>query len=51
MNRPGMNGYRTPASKKAKREEAKVSDEANDFHFVLIFRGSKGSPSWREPQP
>ncbi|KAL2057564.1 hypothetical protein ABVK25_001948 [Lepraria finkii] len=23
MNRPGMNGYRTPASKKARREEAK----------------------------
>ena len=33
MNRPGMNGYRTPASKKAKREEAKVSDEANDLSF------------------
>lgn len=25
MNRPGKNGYRTPASKKQKKEEAKVS--------------------------
>ena len=24
MNRPGKNGYRTPASKKQKKEEAKV---------------------------
>ena len=33
MNRPGKNGYRTPASKKQKREEAKVCKEILFLHL------------------
>ncbi|KAL2043918.1 hypothetical protein N7G274_003438 [Stereocaulon virgatum] len=40
MNRPGMKGYRTPASKKAKREEAKAQKE-----FQADGEGESASPS------
>ena len=36
MNRPGKNGYRTPASKKQKKEEAKVSQPILFPHLILI---------------
>ncbi len=42
MNRPGKNGYRTPASKKQKKEEAKVSRRILFLHIVLNLIGSEG---------
>ena len=43
MNRPGKNGYRTPASKKQKKEEAKVSQQILIPRLILNFIGSEGS--------
>ena len=43
MNRPGKNGYRTPVSKKQKKEEAKVSRPILLPHLVLNYIGPEGS--------
>jgi len=40
MNRPGMNGFRTPATMKARREEAKVSRPPSTSRLSITRRAS-----------
>ncbi|KAK4697265.1 hypothetical protein P7C71_g794, partial [Lecanoromycetidae sp. Uapishka_2] len=48
MNRPGMNGFRTPASKKAKKEEQKVSRHPSTSRLVFRARSNKVSKAAKD---